>query len=47
MLLEEPKSVVITPPVNMYDERADSAPAALTVDMTARTHVSNDPFLID
>ena len=46
-LLDEPESKVVTPPVIMYDGRADYAHAALTVDTTARTHVSNDPFLID
>ena len=47
MLLDELKSEVLTPPVCMYDGSADSAPAALTVDTTARTQVSKDPFLID
>jgi hypothetical protein len=47
LLLDEPESKVLTPTVNMYDGRADSTPAALTVDTIERTHVSNDPFLID
>ena len=47
LLLDEPKSAVVRPPVNMCDGSADSAPAALTVDTTARTHVLKDPFLID
>ena len=44
LLLDEPKSEVVTPLVNKYNWIADSAPAALTVDTTARTHVSKDPF---
>jgi hypothetical protein len=47
LLLEELKLEVVTPPVNMYDESADYAHVALTMDTTARTHVSTDPFLID
>jgi len=46
-LLDEPESKVVTPLVNMYNGRTDYALAALTVDTTVRTHVSNDPFLID
>ncbi len=46
-MLDELKSEVFTPPVYMYDGSADFAPAALTVDTTARTQVSKDPFLID
>ena len=47
LLLDESESKVVTPHVNMYDGRVDFALVALIVDTAARTHVSNDPFLID
>ncbi len=47
LMLDELKSEVFTPPVYIHEGSADSAPAALTVDTTARTQVSKDPFLID
>jgi hypothetical protein len=37
----------LTPYGYIYEERAHSTPAALTVDTTLSTHVSNDPFLMD
>jgi hypothetical protein len=37
----------MTPPVYINEGSANSAPAALTVDITTNTHISNDQFLID
>jgi hypothetical protein len=47
LLNDELAAEKLTPLGYIYEGRADSAPAVLTVVTTANDLVSNDPFLID